>query len=138
MIADQIIPALGLVVLGGLLKTSVDYLIGQKKIKEDAKHLFKEKRYKAIVLLGFAYINYETEKITLIINRPDIITHNSLRNELEAEYVNMLLYGSDTVVIKMRAFLRELTKSAFDELVLSMRKDLYGIKTRLVVGTFDI
>ncbi|MCW3106311.1 MAG: hypothetical protein JWQ09_817 [Segetibacter sp.] len=138
MVADQIIPALGLIGLGGLIKTTVDYFIGQRKVKADARHLFKEKRYKAILLLGFAYVNYETEKITLIINRPDITTHNELRNELEAEYINMLLYASDTVVIKMKVFLRELTKSAFDELILSMRKDLYGIKTKLQVGTFDI
>jgi hypothetical protein len=69
MSADEIIKAIGLIGLGGLLKSIIDYMIASKKAIKEARHTFKESRYKTIILLCFATANYEKEKSTLVINR---------------------------------------------------------------------
>jgi hypothetical protein len=60
MSADEIIKAIGLIGLGGLLKSIIDYMIASKKAIKEARHTFKESRYKT---------NYEKEKSNLVINR---------------------------------------------------------------------
>ena len=83
-------------------------------------------------------IYYDKEKTTLVINRPDIGSIERLRNELQAEFINMSLFASDTVAIKMKHFLISQTKETLNDLALAMRKDLYGIKTKLKASHFDI
>lgn len=127
MSADQIITVIGLIGIGGLLKSAIDYTIDIRKSKQGARHTFKETRYKAVILLCFACINYEKEKIRLIINRPDIDSTATLKNELHAEWINMAHYASDSVVNQMKKFLEPLDTDSFNNLILFMRKDLYGM-----------
>ena len=138
MSVEQIITAIGLVGLGGLLKSSLDYIIGLKKNKIESKQVFKEVRYKAIILLSHAYLRFEEEKSTLAINRPDIESRDQLYNELNAEWINMSLYASDDVIDHMKRFLEKQSTDSFNELILSMRKDLFGMRTKLKPRSFKI
>lgn len=95
------------------------------------KNSFKEVRYKAIILLCYAFVYYDREKITLIINRPDITSVNSLKNELHAEFINMSLFASDNVINAMKQFIQSTNINTFNDLSIAMRKDLYGINTQL-------
>lgn len=47
----------------------------------------------------YALVNYDKEKTTLIINRPDIDSLDRLKNEIFVEFKNMSLFGSDNVII---------------------------------------
>ncbi|MCB0280626.1 MAG: hypothetical protein KDD94_14045 [Calditrichaeota bacterium] len=131
MATEEIISAIGLVGLGGLLKSTLDFFIANKKQKSESKQQLKETRYKAIILMCYAYINFEKEKTTLIINRPDITSKERLFNELNVEWINMSLFASDRVLLKMKDFLELLNPAKYNELVLEMRKDLYGVKTKI-------
>lgn len=138
MTADQIFTTIGLVGFGGLLKSGFDFLIASRKAKQDAKHTLKETRYKTIILLCYALVYYDREKITLIINRPDITSIDRLRNEVHAEFINMSLFGSDKVILKMKQFVLEQNNQTLNNLAIAMRKDLYGIRTNLKSDNFDI
>lgn len=138
MTADQVLSAIGLVGFGGLLKSLFDFLIASRKAKQDSKHTLKETRYKAIILFCYALVYYDKEKTTLIINRPDISSIERLRNEVHAEFINMALYGSDDVILKMQMFLRKTDNQTLNNLALAMRKDLYGIRTSLRGNHFDV
>lgn len=138
MSIDQIITAIGLVGFGGLLKSGFDFLIATKKAKQEAKQSFKETRYKAIILLCYALVNYDREKTTLVINRPDINSIERLRNEVYAEFINMSLFASDKVIIKMKDFVKVQNMQTLNDLAIAMRKDLYGIRTSLKGNHFDI
>lgn len=137
MTIEQIFTAIGLVGFGGLLKSFFDYLIASKKAKQDSKHLLKETRYKTIVLLCYALVYYDREKTTLVINRPDITSIDRLRNEVHAEFINMSLFASDDVIHKMKAFIKNQNNMSLNDLAISMRKDLYGIRTSLKGNHFD-
>ncbi|QMU66058.1 MAG: hypothetical protein GKR88_18450 [Flavobacteriaceae bacterium] len=131
MTIQEIISAIGLIGLGGLLKGLLDFFIADKKRKSETKHQFKETRYKAIILLCYTYVNFEREGTTIIVQRPDIDSKERLYNELNAEWINMILYASDKVLLSMKNFLESGKESEFNELIISMRKDLYGIKTKI-------
>ena len=97
MTIEQIIAALRLIGIGGIIQSLISFFINSRKAKDDSKLATKEKRYKAIILLSYAFVNYEKEKSTLLINRPNIKSKEELFNELNAEWVNMSLYASDGV-----------------------------------------
>lgn len=138
MTTDEIIKAIALVGIGGLLKVIFDFLAATKKAKQDAKQTTKETRYKAIILMCYALVNYEKEKTTLVINRPDINSIDRLINEIQAEFINMSLFASDKVIISMKNFIIKRDSHSLNELAISMRKDLYGISTNLSAKHFDV
>lgn len=138
MTASEIISLIGLIGIGGLLKSLFDLFIGSRRAKSEKKQEFKEVRYKAIILLCHAYINYDSEEMHLIIQRPDIKSREALYNELKAEWTNMVLYASDKVILSMKRFLESSGKTTFNEMVLAMRKDLYGIRTRLKMENLNL
>lgn len=138
MSTDQILTGIGLVGIGGLLKSFFDFLVASRKLKNDAKQSTKEIRYKAIILMCYALVNYDKEKTTLIINRPDIDSIDRLKNEISVEFINMSLFGSDNVIIAMKKFIFELDVIALNNLAIAMRKDLYGIRTKLNRDHFKI
>ncbi len=82
MTTQEIISAIGLIGLGGLLKGVLDFFIADRKRKSETKHQFKEIRYKSIILLCYAYINFNKEVTTLVVHRPDINSRERLFNEL--------------------------------------------------------
>lgn len=138
MTIEQVLTAIGLVGIGGLLQSFTNYLIATRKSKQDSKHILKETRYKAIILLCYALTHYDREKTTLVINRPDINSIDRLKNEIQAEFINMSLYGSDKVVLQMKQFILQQNSQTLNDLAIAMRKDLYGIKTNLRGDHFGI
>lgn len=138
MTTQEIISAIGLIGLGGLLKGLLDFFIADRKRKSETKHQFKETRYKAIIMLCYTYVNFEREGTTIVNHRPDINSKERLFNELNAEWINMTLYASDKVLLAMKNFLKSGKESEFNELILAMRRDLYGIKTRIKMGNLRL
>lgn len=136
MTIEQTLAALGLIGIGGVIQAFVSYIIGSRKKKDDAKQELKDKRYKSILLLCYAFVNFEKEHTKLVINRPNIDSKEELLNELTAEWVNMSLYASDNVIRKMRELLEYKTQVSFNDLIIEMRKDLYGVKTKLISSDF--
>ncbi|WP_340200669.1 hypothetical protein [Ascidiimonas sp. W6] len=85
MTIEQILAALGLIGIGSVIPAIVSYVIASRKKKSDSKQELKEKRYKAILLLCYAFVNYEREHTNLIINIPSITSKEELLNELTPE-----------------------------------------------------
>ena len=138
MTTDEIINAIALVGAGSILKGIFDFLAASKKAKQDAKQETKEVRYKAIILMCYALVNYEKEKMTFIINRPDINSIERLTNEIHVEFINMSLYASDKVIISMKDFINQQDVTSLNKVAISMRKDLYGIRTSLHTKHFNL
>jgi len=81
--------------------------------------------------MSYALVNYEKEKTMMVVNRPDISSIERLENELHAEFLNMSLYGSDNVVLQFKQFINLSNTDTLNKLAIAMRKDLYGINTKL-------
>jgi len=131
MTTNEIIQGIGLIGIGGLLKSIIDFFIDNRKRRTETQHEFKEKRYKAILLLLYALVYYEKDQDQVKKHRPDIKSKDDLINEIRAEWTNMILYASDSVITTMKVFLHEPNVSNFSKTLLTMRKDLYGLRTNL-------
>lgn len=138
MTTEEILTAIGLIGLGGLLKSVADFLIVSRKSKLEKKHTLKETRYKAVILLCYCLVYYDKEKASIAVNRPDITSIQRLKNEVHAEFINMSLFASDKVIAKMKVFIQLPNNSNLGGLAIAMRKDLYGVKTTLKDDHFVI
>ena len=136
MTTQDILTAIGLIGIGGLLKSLIDYLISSKKQKSESQQYFKEERYKAILLLCYVLVNYDKESTSLVIQRPNLDSREKLYSEINAEWTNMVLFASDKVLKAMKDFLESENKKSYNELILAMRRDLYGIKTKIQAKDF--
>lgn len=58
--------------------------------------------------------------------RPEINKLEDLKDELKAEWNNMILFASDEVLTKMHKFLENPSQNIFRETAIAMRKDLWG------------
>ncbi|WP_460961269.1 hypothetical protein [Spirosoma litoris] len=124
------ITALG---LGAILSKVFEYASDRQKTKEQTKHDFKQTRYKAIILLMYSLLDFEKHNKTLLLNNRNFKDKAELWEELKTEWTNMTLYASDDVVRAMKKFLQNPTLDTYNVTTLSMRKDLYNIKTKLTL-----
>lgn len=131
MAANEIISVLGLLGIGAILKSIIDYFFNNRKRRSEARDQFKETRYKAVIILCHALTTYETQGQKLSKSRSDITTPKELFNEIYTEWINMSLYASYQVIEMMRVFLENQDLKSFQAVILSMRKDLFGIRTSL-------
>lgn len=127
-IAKIVIQALGLISIGGIINY---FIVENKKRKDQSRHEYKEIRYKAILILSHALVNYEKDKEKLLFKRPDIKSKEELKDEIKLEWFNMALYASDLVIIATKNFLENPDQEKLNEMIFAMRKSLYGIKTTL-------
>ena len=126
------------VLVGIGVKSLLDFFYKSKSAQRDLQIALKEKRYKVIILLCYALVNYDKEESLLVISRPDLPSKDRLTNELNVEFINMSLFASDSVIIVMKEFLNKRDSSSLNQLAISMRKDLYGISTKLKNHHFDL
>lgn len=122
---------LALLGIGAIINSLVIYSLNVRKRKREANQQFKEKRYKAILVLVYSRVYYSSSADSLKLYRSDITSLDKLQEELLLEWQNMLLYANDEVIIAMRKFLEKIDFETFSILCIEMRKDLYGLKTKL-------
>ena len=136
MTTDQIIDAVTLIGLGSIFTAIFNYFAAKRKAKHDARQSYKETRYKAIIMLSYHCVYYDHDRQLLIDKRPDINNLERLKNELHAEFINMALFASDKVILRMKEFIKKATPNTLNNLAVAMRKDLYGIRTGLKGDSF--
>jgi hypothetical protein len=83
-----------------------------------------EKRYRVIILLMYAAYDFESNKSSLRINRPDLKSKQDVLEDLKAEWFNMLLFSSNSTQEALHAFIHEPNLVNLKHTALSMRKDL--------------
>lgn len=131
MLYQNIISAIGLIGIGAVIKSLIDSLLKKKEVKSQTQHEFKNTRYKAIILLANAMLDFEKHK-------PELHKHNrlfeskeQLLDELKTERNNMILFASDNVILSLNKFISDPGEGNFYTLAIAMRKDLYGLNTSL-------
>lgn len=80
-------------------------------------------------MLALVDSEYGLEKLQQF--RPDIKSREELINEIRVELFNGVLYANDQVVYAMGNFLKAPSHESYLKVVSSMRKDLWGKKTKI-------
>lgn len=130
----DILSFLGSVSIGALLLDWLRFRLDKRKLENTKRHEYKEVRYKAVMMLMVSALDFEKNKAMLHIHgRTTLNTLEDLMEELDIEWKNMILYANDEVLKTMGQFVREPTLNNFWKTTLEMRKDLYGINTKLEI-----
>jgi hypothetical protein len=131
----SILTALG---LGGIFGTYFQSRFQhQKEIKEDI-HNLKRQRYGAILIQMLTILDPEhglskTQKF-----RPDLKSIEDFKEEVKIEMLNSVLFANDEVIKAMAEFIRNPKHAAYVKTVVSMRKDLWGKRTKITEETLDV
>ena len=137
MTVENTITVLGLLGVGGVIGTYLRILWERKKEAELHKPEFKETRYKCVILLMHAALDFENQVHLLRQHGRDHADVASLLEELRAEWHNMILFASEDVLVSVHAFIREPSIKRFRQGALAMRKDLWGGKVSDQVLNLD-
>jgi hypothetical protein len=131
MLYQNIISAIGLIGIGAVIKSLIDSLLKKREVKSQTQHEFKNTRYKAIILLANAMLDFDKHKAELHRHNRFFNNKEQLLDELVVERNNMILFSSDNVILMLNRFVSDPGEDTFYTLTIAMRKDLYGLKTSL-------
>jgi hypothetical protein len=133
----DVLSLLGSISIGAILLDWLRIRFEKRKKENEKRHELKEVRYKPIVLLMLASFDFEKNKVELHKHgRINLINLKDLYDELETEWKHMILFADDKVFKSMGEFVRDPTWEIFWQTALEMRRDLYGIQTKLSLEDF--
>ena len=110
--------------IGTALTALVQHLLKRKEAAHDSQRKDLEARYRVVILLMYAASDFESNRTTFRINRPDLKSKESVLEELEAEWINMVLFASSETLASLRAFITDPSRKNLLAAALAMRKDL--------------
>ena len=126
---NEIFGVIGLLGIGGILGNYFRILWERQNKAQLQKQEYKETRYKCIIMLLLATLDFENEKERIReYNRLYIESLDDLIREIKLELDNMLLFASDEVLMRMSDFIIKPSRESFLKVALAMRKDLWGGK----------
>lgn len=96
-----------------------------------------QKRYLAIMILMFTALDPKKQLEKLAYHRPEIKNFSDLKNELELETLNSLMFANDKVVKALKEFTQNPTKSNYIKTAVAMRRDLWGGKTNITIDDLN-
>ncbi len=110
--------------IGTVLTALVQYSLNRKEAAQLSWRKDLEARYRVIILLMYAASDFEGNRTTLRINRPDLTSKKLVLEELEAEWTNMILFASSKTLTSLRTFIADPSRKNLLAAALTMRKDL--------------
>lgn len=129
MTFENIASVVALLGLGGLLGTYFRIMWERKNTALLQKQEFKEARYKCIIILLLAYLDFKKSKPMLHLHGREYINSiEDLKDELILEWNNMILFASEEVLITMNNFIDHPSYDNFRNIAVAMRKDLWDGK----------
>jgi len=128
---ENLISIIGLLGLGGLISSYFTLLWQRKHEDTKARQEYKETRYKCIVLLMKALIEFEKYKGMLVKHGYDISSKNDLIDLLKDEQLSAVLYASKGFIKSLGSFINNPNKNTLVYAVIEMRRDLWRLKGAL-------
>ncbi len=131
MTLENIIAILGLLGIGGLISGYFSLLWQRRNSNLAKKQEYKEARYKCIIPLMHGCLDFDRSGGELRKHGYAIDTIDDLLALLEAEQINAFLYASDEFIRCLGKFIQAPSKESLVKTALTIRNDLWGVKTRL-------
>ncbi|WP_411032415.1 hypothetical protein [Spongiimicrobium sp. 3-5] len=123
--------------LGSVATLFIKYILDKKREKSASEFEHKIRRYKSAMIFMNVYLKPDN-MMFIRDSHPDITSKDNLKETLKAEYYEMLLYAPDDVIKNVRDFISSPSNGQFIKTVKSMRKDLWGKRTKLKDGNLEI
>jgi hypothetical protein len=128
---SNLIAILGALSIGALITALFQFWADKSKAKSEEMQKFKNERYKAVIILMNSILDFDQSAKTLRQQGRNFANKTELQYELLTEWRNMILFANDDVIKNLKDFLNEPSDYNFYKTSISMRKDLYGVSTKL-------
>jgi len=127
---EELLAILGVLGVGSLIATCLTYIFDKRKRIKFNEQEYKEMRYKAMVLHMKVMLKPDDLKY-MQQQRPDLKNMEDVKNEVETELYNCLLFASDDVIKSLKEFILKPNKATYAKTIFAMRKDCWNKKTNL-------
>lgn len=131
MTIENIVAVLGLLGIGGLISGYFTLLWQRRSADMAKKKEYKETRYKCIIMLMQGCLDFQRSRGEFQKYGYAIQTIEDLTALLRAEHINAFLFASDDFIRAFGQFIQCPTEAHLVSTALCIRKDLWGVKTRL-------
>ncbi len=130
---QSVIEVLTLLGIGSILSILIGFGIDKRKNKFNAVEELKRTRYKCILKLMIAQLDISNNMESIHLNRPDLKNVKDLKNEIQVELLNSVLFASQDVIRDLSVFVSTPNYSNFVNVANSMRADLWMKKSKVPV-----
>jgi hypothetical protein len=120
-LATGLIAGLG---MGSVITAQIQHALKLKEAAHQSQRQALEARYKVVILLMYAAIDFAGNETAMRIHRPDLKNQSDVLDDLRAEWTNMLLFASKNTLDLLRVFILEPTGNNLAKCAISMRVDL--------------
>lgn len=127
---EIVISVLSIVGTASIITACLTYVFDKRKKIAFREQEYKEMRYKAMVLHMKCLLK-PTDLKYMQLQRPDIASMEDVKNEVETEWYNSLLFASDDVIKSLKEFILKPNNLTYAKTVFAMRKDCWNKKTNL-------
>lgn len=110
--------------IGTVATAIAQHLLERQKTVRESQRKDLEARYRVVILLMYAALDFQINQASLRINRPDLKTKEAVLDDLRAEWVNMLLFASSTTLGALQTFIDRPSHHSLVSAAQAMRSDL--------------
>jgi len=110
--------------IGSVITAQIQHALKLKEAAHQSQREALEARYKVVILLMYAAIDFAGNETAMRIHRPDLKNQSDVLDDLRAEWTNMLLFASKNTLDLLRIFILEPTSNNLAKCAVSMRVDL--------------
>ncbi len=110
--------------IGTAITALVQHSLKRRESTYESQRKDLEARYRVVILLMYAAFDFAGNKTTIRIHRPDLQSKESILEELEAEWTNMILFASSEALRSLRSFINAPSRANLLAAAFAMRKDL--------------
>jgi hypothetical protein len=110
--------------IGSAATAWIQYLLRRRETAFQSHRKDLEARYRVVILLIYAAFDFDSNKASFRINRPDLLDKQAVLGELTAECYNMMLFASEETLRSLRSFIQDPDKNNLRKAASAMRKDL--------------
>ena len=110
--------------IGAVVTAFVQHRLERSKSAHESQRKDLEARYRVVILLLYAAVDFDANRKMLCSHRPELADKQSVLEELQTEWVNMVLFSSSTTLSCLRAFIDEPSRSNLLATAQAMRADL--------------
>ena len=110
--------------IGAVITALVQHSLKDREAARESQRKDLEARYRVVILLMYAAVDFEKNRAHFRINRPDLTSRELVVEELQAEWYNMTLFASSATLKALRSFIAKPTTEALFVAAQAMRADL--------------
>jgi len=110
--------------IGTVATAIAQHFLERRKVALESQRKDLEARYRVVILLMYAVLDFKGNEAAFRINRPDLKTRESVLDDLRAEWVNMILFASSATLGSLQAFIERPSHHTLVSAAQAMRSDL--------------